>query len=100
MQLSDILNNLNNLQIFGTTDHKISAIVFDSRKAVAGTLFVALKGETADGHDFIAKAIANGCSAIVTEKEIKPNAAFGDSLNNYTNHKLARNLRLACRKFL
>lgn len=39
----------------------------DSRKVVAGDTFVAIKGFTVDGHDFIEKAIANGATKIVCE---------------------------------
>ena len=39
----------------------------DSRKVVAGDTFVAIKGLTVDGHDFIEKAIANGAVKIVCE---------------------------------
>lgn len=39
----------------------------DSRKVVAGDTFVAIKGLTVDGHDFIEKAIENGAVKIVCE---------------------------------
>lgn len=37
----------------------------DSRKVTKGDIFVAIKGKTVDGHDYIDKAIANGASKIV-----------------------------------
>ena len=39
----------------------------DSRKVVVGDTFVAIKGLTVDGHDFIEKAIENGAVKIVCE---------------------------------
>ena len=42
----------------------------DSRKIKPGQTFVALKGLTVDGHDFIGKAIENGASKIICEHEI------------------------------
>lgn len=39
--------------------------VFDSRKVGPGMLFVALKGENVDGHDFIDDALAKGAAGIV-----------------------------------
>ena len=45
-------------------------IKIDSRKVTPGDTFVALKGATVDGHDFIAKAIEAGATKIVAEKEI------------------------------
>ena len=39
----------------------------DSRKIEPGDTFVAIKGLTVDGHDFIEKAISLGASKIVCE---------------------------------
>jgi UDP-N-acetylmuramoyl-L-alanyl-D-glutamate--2,6-diaminopimelate ligase len=43
----------------------ITGIVLDSRKVEPGYLFVALKGELSDGHDFIDGAIQSGARAVV-----------------------------------
>jgi len=45
-------------------------IKIDSRKVTKGDTFVAIKGATVDGHDFIDKAIENGATKIVMEKDI------------------------------
>ncbi len=42
----------------------------DSRKVKPGQTFIAIKGHTVDGHDYIAEAIKNGASKIVAEKEV------------------------------
>ena len=39
----------------------------DSRKVVKGDTFIAIKGYTVDGHDFIDSAIKNGAEKIVCE---------------------------------
>jgi len=39
----------------------------DSRKVIKGDIFVAIKGHTVDGHNFIEQAIQNGASKIVAE---------------------------------
>ena len=39
----------------------------DSRKVIKGDTFVAIKGHTVDGHDYINKAIENGATRIVCE---------------------------------
>ncbi len=44
------------------------ALVVDSRKAGAGSLFFALRGEKADGHDFLAAVCAAGARAVVREE--------------------------------
>ena len=50
------------------TDLEISGIQCDSRLVEKGSLFVAVKGTTVDGHDFIGKAVEKGAVAIVCEK--------------------------------
>ncbi len=45
----------------------VSEVITDSRKDCANALFIPLKGETFDGHDFIAAAIANGANIILSE---------------------------------
>jgi len=43
----------------------------DARKVVPGAVFVAIRGTKADGHDFIADAIAKGAVALVLEDRAK-----------------------------
>ena len=48
-----------------------SEVVIDSRAATPGTLFVALRGEHADGHDFLADALARGAlGALVRRAQV------------------------------
>ena len=42
-------------------DEGITEIVCDSRKATAGSLFVAIRGAAADGHDYLLSAYRAGC---------------------------------------
>ena len=46
-------------------------IKIDSRKIVKGDTFVALPGTNVDGHDFIDKAIENGATKVVVEKDVE-----------------------------
>jgi UDP-N-acetylmuramoyl-tripeptide--D-alanyl-D-alanine ligase len=55
--------------------------VFDSRLAIPGTFFLALKGENADGHDFAADAYRNGAMFSLTSQRIDgPCIVVGDVL--------------------
>src|ERR1700716_970222 len=65
--LSDILEGLAFTELQGSADIEISAIVFDSRKVIPGSLFVAVRGTQVDGHDYIEQAISMGAVAIVCE---------------------------------
>ncbi len=49
-------------------DVDICEVVTDSRRAKAGTLFVAICGENADGHNFAASALQNGAEAVVVSR--------------------------------
>jgi UDP-N-acetylmuramoyl-tripeptide--D-alanyl-D-alanine ligase len=44
--------------------------VIDSRKAKAGTFFVAFKGEQVDGHEFVAQAIKSGAKFALASKSV------------------------------
>lgn len=58
--------------IVGTNDLNltINAVETDSRKDLKGKLFVALKGERFDGHDFVQKAHDLGCIAVLVEHQM------------------------------
>ena len=47
-----------------------SAPVFDSRSAVKGSLFLALVGQSTDGHDFVQDAKAHGATGFLTTREV------------------------------
>ena len=62
-------------------DECITAITIDSRDCANGSLFVALPGANADGHDFVAAAAKAGASAALVTHEIVPDLmgeAMGD----------------------
>lgn len=64
----------------------VTDLVVDSRKVVAGSLFVALPGEHVDGHDYVAAAVEAGAVAAITSRPVpgalclvteNPQAAMG-----------------------
>ena len=57
---------LHNVDIFGA---KIYGVTIDSRKDTFSGLFIPLKGERNDGHDFITQAFKNGAVCSFTEYE-------------------------------
>lgn len=52
----------------GDLSTPITGITLDSRAVKPGDLFVAMRGGSADGHDYIPKALLNGAAAVVGEK--------------------------------
>jgi len=68
MKLSQLIKDIEVLELNGDSAVEVSGIEFDSRKVKPGTVFVAQKGVHVDGHNFIPKALANGASVIVCEE--------------------------------
>lgn len=68
MKLGQILEHIKFTEVVGSTEKEISAIEFDSRKAKNGSAFVAQRGATVDGHQFISAAIENGTSVVFCEE--------------------------------
>lgn len=48
----------------------ITAITTDSRQVTGDCLFIAIKGERVDGHDFIDSVFENGALCVISEKEL------------------------------
>jgi UDP-N-acetylmuramoyl-L-alanyl-D-glutamate--2,6-diaminopimelate ligase len=65
--LQDILYKVGLIEAHGSTAVAVSEIVFDSRKVVDGSVFVAVKGASVDGHQFIDQSIDKGATSIVCE---------------------------------
>ncbi|MCS6789971.1 MAG: UDP-N-acetylmuramoyl-L-alanyl-D-glutamate--2,6-diaminopimelate ligase [Bacteroidia bacterium] len=69
--LTDLLGSLPlSYHIEGPADIPISHITADTRQVQPGSLFVAWKGKTQDGHRFIPEAIAKGAHAVVYQEPI------------------------------
>ena len=66
MKIKDILRD--DFTVKGNVDKDISGVSYDSRNVQKNHLFVAVKGEKFDGHDFIKDAIHKGATAIVYEE--------------------------------
>ena len=68
MELKKILVGLENLKVKGNLDTEIKGIAKSSNEVKEGYLFVAIKGFTVDGHNFIEDAIKNGATAVMVEE--------------------------------
>ncbi len=87
----------------GAADVDVRGLVYDSRRAVPGALFVAIPGFHRDGAAFVADAVARGAVAVVTEQAVPagvpvatvPDArvALADLAAEYFDHPTER-LRL------
>lgn len=66
--LKDWLKGTEYKVLNGTDECEVSEVIYDSRKAAPGTVFVCMKGSRIDSHDFIPDVLKKGCKAIVVEK--------------------------------
>ena len=105
MQLKTLLGAIPVREIVGPADRAVESIAYDSRRVQRNGLFVALRGEKSDGHDFIGAAIDKGATVIVAERaEKNPRAtcvvventrtAMADLAARFYNYP-ARKLKLA-----
>ena len=76
MKLTELINELERIDVSGNTSINISSIEYDSRKVKPGSLFAAIKGFESDGNSFIGDAVRQGAVAILTDKpDLKENVA-------------------------
>src|SRR5687768_16862090 len=68
MRLTDLASLPGVLAVSG--DAHIDSVTLDSRRATEGSIFVATKGLSLDGHDFVADALAAGASIAVSRIDV------------------------------
>ena len=68
LPLFSLLTDLAVLAQHGPDDVPITGLTLDSRAAGPGLLFCALRGTAADGHAFMASAVARGAAAVLCEE--------------------------------
>ncbi len=69
MKLRSLIEGLEGARAAGDLELEITGVQSDSRRVRRGDLFVAIRGEKADGRQYIANAISAGASAVVFEAE-------------------------------
>jgi len=70
MKLSEIVKNIEVKKIINNKDIDVSGISYNSKAINTGDIFVCLKGEHTDGHDFALMAVKNGAVALFCEYEV------------------------------
>ncbi len=68
MHLRQLLQSLATNEVEGSLERQIAGLAYDSRRVSPGTVFFALPGQRADGHQFINDAIERGAVAVVCER--------------------------------
>ena len=75
MLLKNLLTAISPGALVGPVDRAVESLAYDSRRVQANSLFVALRGEKSDGHQFIDQAIERGAAVIVAEREAQQGPA-------------------------
>ncbi len=71
MQIRKLVEKLEYTLLAGSLDTEITALVYDSRKVVDGSIFVCISGTVRDAHEFIPDVIEKGAKAVVVEKDVE-----------------------------
>jgi UDP-N-acetylmuramoyl-L-alanyl-D-glutamate--2,6-diaminopimelate ligase len=70
MDLERLVSALEPLELLGRHSVEVRDLAYDARAVVPGTLFFAVPGTRADGHDFAPEAVKRGAVALVVERAL------------------------------
>lgn len=79
MKISELIGKVDVKDVRGATDKEIAMLTADSRQAGEGSMFVAVRGVTVDGHSFIPSLKGKGVAAMVVEElpqEMEPGVTY------------------------
>ncbi|HRH99743.1 MAG TPA: UDP-N-acetylmuramoyl-L-alanyl-D-glutamate--2,6-diaminopimelate ligase [Saprospiraceae bacterium] len=65
--LKELLTGVERVKIFGQLDQMVSGFCQDSRSITGGQIYVAIKGFTVDGHQFIPDVLKKGIKVVLCE---------------------------------
>ena len=68
MNILDIIDNIKIKTIYGQLPNSVNSISQDSRKIGKGDVFIAIKGYTVDGHNYIEKVIEQGAALVIASR--------------------------------
>ncbi|HEU4962546.1 MAG TPA: UDP-N-acetylmuramoyl-L-alanyl-D-glutamate--2,6-diaminopimelate ligase [Bacilli bacterium] len=71
MRLQELIAPIFLKQVIGDPDVHIEHLTEDSRQVKPGSLFVAMRGYTVDGHKYVHQAVEAGASAVLVEQAIE-----------------------------
>jgi len=93
LTISKILDICNPATITGPVPHQLGALCLDSRLVNPGDIFLAVRGPSQNGHDYIEAAIQNGATVIISETHLNHPDVFGISIAD--TRRVATRLALA-----
>nr|HMN69613.1 Mur ligase domain-containing protein [Bdellovibrionales bacterium] len=69
MKLSTLLSVFPQLRLGDFAHQDVQKLTQDSRQVAPGTVFVAIRGATGDGHEFLAQVAREGAIALIVEDD-------------------------------
>lgn len=90
MVLRDWLKGLEYECIRGSLDTEVSEVVYDSRKAAPGAVFVCMAGTRVDSHRFVPDVLKAGVRVLVTERGIEEELGKAAEESGLTEEELSR----------
>ena len=69
-ELAGLLNSISHSIVAGSVAYGIDSIQFDSRFCTSSSIFVAVKGVSVDGHDYLLSAYENGCRVFMVDRPV------------------------------
>lgn len=70
MKLEKLLERISYTIVKGSTNIEIDNLVYDSRKATKGSVFVCMTGAIKDGHDFAEEVVKKGATVLIVQNEV------------------------------
>lgn len=71
MRLAELCEKVDHRLLQGSMQQEVDDIIYDSRKARPGVVFVCMTGAVTDGHKYIPDVVEKGVRAVVVEDEEK-----------------------------
>lgn len=87
MRLGDLLQKLSYKVMEGSVDQEVTTLVYDSRKAEPGCVFVCISGAQKDAHEFVPEVLEKKAAAVIVEREV--GAAGGAAVIQVEDTRLA-----------
>ena len=69
MRWTDVLREMTTTSVGGQVEADVAGVQYDSRRVTDGDLFVAMRGESADGNRHVERALRAGASAIAMDSQ-------------------------------
>lgn len=70
MRLSELIEKMRVERLLNFVDIEVTGISTDSRTLRDGELFIAVRGGSVDGHEYIEQAVTRGAAALVVDRQV------------------------------